>query len=374
MRASADLRAGDVGGLLAALIEVPSVNPAYDPTSSGENAFGDTVGALCSELGCEVTTAEVVDARRNVVAVLRAPERRTTLLIEGHLDTVGLPAGETSPVAVVEGGVVYGRGACDVKGSIAASLLALSELACERPRHVEVILLGAIDEEFRFRGITHFLEAGHRPDAAIVLEPTGLEVVAAHNGVLRIEVVIRGRAAHTSRPGEGRNAILDALVVAQEFESRALSEGIEVLTVTTIEGGRAINIVPDHCVLGIDIRTSPQTDPGDVLAAVESRLASLEGIAAEVHRVLLSDGGMHTDPAHPFVRTVLAAAGRAEPVAVPYGTDGSKLSRAGVPTVVYGPGSIANAHSDHESVAIADVEAAAAALVAITRALDEERG
>lgn len=368
MNASAHLQARDAAGLLCALVEIPSVNPAYDPQSPGENAFGDALAALCAELGCEVATDEVVDGRRNVLATLRAGEPRRTLLIEAHLDTVGLPAGLNRPEAVVADGRVHGRGACDVKGGIAATLLALAELAADRPRHTDVVLLGAIDEEFRFRGISRFIERGDLPDAAVVLEPTGLEVVSAHNGVLRLEVLVEGKAAHTSRPEEGRNAIVAAAALIADLESKPLGQGVEVLAVTTIEGGAAINIVPDRCVLGIDIRTSPRTDPADVLAAVEARLPA----DARVERVLLSDGGMHTDPADPFVHAALGVAGREHPVAVPYGTDGSKLSRAGVPTIVFGPGTIADAHSDHESVAIADVESAARTLVALVGALDAD--
>lgn len=358
--------------LLVRLIETPSVNPSYDPASAGEDAVGRVIADHVSALGLEVRRDEVLDGRHNVLAVLRAPERRTTLLIEGHLDTVGLPAGQHDPTAIVEGTIVRGRGACDVKGALTATLLALEELVADPPRHVDVALLGAIDEEHRFRGITAYLAAHPLPDAAVVLEPTGLEVVAAHNGVLRLEILVHGRAGHTSTPGQGRNAIADAATVIADLHGWAdgTPGAPEVVTVTTIAGGQAINIVPDRCVLGVDVRVAPADDPERLLAVLRDRLAALAGIRAEVAEVLLSDGGMRTPPGSPFVAAALAAAGRAEAVAVPYGTDGSKLARRGVPTVVFGPGSIADAHGDDEWVDIRDVGEAARMLVALVRTLD----
>lgn len=358
--------------LLVRLIETPSVNPSYDPASPGEDAVGLLIAEHLAALGLDVRRDEVLDGRHNVLAVLRAPERRRTLLIEGHLDTVGLPAGQQRPSAAVEGTIVRGRGACDVKGALTATLLALEELAADPPRHVDVALLGAIDEEHRFRGITAHLAAHPLPDAAVVLEPTGLEVVGAHNGALRLEILVRGDAGHTSTPGQGRNAIADAATVIADLHRWAdgTPGAPEVATVTTIAGGQAINIVPDRCVLGVDVRVAPADDPGRLLDELHVRLAALDGVRAEVSEVLLADGGMRTSPDAPFAVAALAAAGRDELVAVPYGTDGSKLARRGVPTVVFGPGSIADAHGDDEWVDLRDVLEAARVLVALVRSMD----
>lgn len=354
--------------LLVRLIETPSVNPSYDLDSPGEDAVGHLIADHASALGLDVTRDEVLPGRHNVLATLRTRQRRLTLMIEGHLDTVGLPLGDSRPAPRVEGTIVHGRGACDVKGALTATLLALEELAADPPQHVEVALLGAIDEEYRFRGISAYLAAHPAPDVAVVLEPTGLEVVGSHNGVLRLEVLIRGEAGHTSRPAQGRNAIADAATVIESLHAWAEPE---VVTVTTIRGGQAINIVPDECVLGVDVRVAPQDDPEVLLAQVRARLAALDGVRAEVSEVLLADGGMHTPADSPFALAALAAAGRTELAAVPYGTDGSKLARAGVPTVVFGPGSIADAHGDHEWVDLRDVEAAARTLVTLVRSLDQ---
>jgi acetylornithine deacetylase/succinyl-diaminopimelate desuccinylase-like protein len=250
----------------------------------------------------------------------------------------------------------------------------MRELAADPPRHIQVELLGAVDEEYRFRGITAHLAAHPAPDAAIVLEPTGLRVVGSHNGVLRLEVVVRGEAGHTSLPGQGRNAIVDSAAVVELLHRWADGSpgSPEVVTVTTIRAGEAINIVPDRCVLGVDVRVAPRDDPDELLAAVRARLAGLagSGILAEVETVQLTDGGMHTSSDDPFALAALTAAGQAELAAVPYGSDGSKLARAGVPTVVFGPGSIADAHTDSEWVDVRDVVRAARTIVALVRALD----
>ena len=368
--------------LLTSLIGVPSVNPAYDPASPGENELGEAIGDFCARVGMSVQTVPVVDGRSNVIARLPSRSPRRTLLIEAHLDTVGLPASGT--IARVEHGRVFGRGACDVKGGITSALLALADLSADPLDNTDVVLLGAIDEEFIFRGITNFIAQGDLPDHAVVIEPTGLRAVTQHNGVVRIEIVVDGVAAHTSRPGEGRNAILDALTLVDRLgewnaahnAARSPGEPERILAVTTISGGTAINVVPDFCRVGVDLRIRPRDDARDVLADVSSMLASLaaESITARVDRELLLDGGMFTASSEPLVvamGAVLAELGLpADPHHVPYGTDGSKLSRAGVPTIVYGPGSIEQAHADVEWVELDDVVTAARALSALARALD----
>lgn len=370
--------------LLVALIEIPSVNPAYDAESAGENAVGEAIAQFCLDIGCTISRPVVVDGRRNLVARLPSRDPRRTLLIEAHLDTVGLPAGEEEPRATIVGTRMHGRGACDVKGGIAGALLALAELSAEPLQHTDIVLVGAIDEEYIFRGITDFIAAGELPDAAVVLEPTGLRAVTEHNGVVRVELLVRGRAAHTSRPGEGHNAIRDALDLvarldewnARANEARSESEPERILAVTTIAGGSAINVVPDSCRIGIDLRTRPRDAPRAVLAELEAMLAGLatEGISVCVDRELLLDGGMFTATDEPLVRDALAVLGAvglpADAVRVPYGTDGSKLSRAGVPTIVFGPGSIDQAHGDEEWVELDDVVTAAQILRDLAREYD----
>lgn len=365
--------------LLTALVSIPSVNPAYDPASPGENALGDAILEWTAGLGLEGSRAPVVDGRQNIRARLAASRSERTLLIEGHLDTVGLSPGSGTQ-ARVERGRLHGRGACDTKGGIAAALLAIAELAERGLERTDVVLLGAIDEELAFRGITAAIAGGERGDAAIVLEPTDLAIVTEHNGVLRSEILVTGRAAHTSRPEEGRNAIVDALEVVRALEEWIARDTLEgddtgrILAVTTIAGGSAINIVPDSCRLGVDLRIRPAEHPEGVLDELHGLLASLP-VDARVDRVLLADGGLSTAPTSRVVLAAQRAAGLhqlpVETVRVPYGTDGSKLARAGIPTVVFGPGSIADAHGDEESVALDDVVTAARVIRDLVLALEE---
>lgn len=364
--------------LLTSLIETRSVNPAYDPGSAGEGVLAAVIGDFCDKLGCDVVYQEVLEGRSNVVATLGGTMGGYGLVIEGHTDTVGLPSGATAPEASRDGGRIFGRGACDVKGGLAAALLALEELAAARPAHVDVTLVGAVDEEHEFRGITDYLERAMVPRAAIVLEPTQLQIANRHNGVLRVEILVRGQAGHTSRPAKGRNAIHDASLViealqtwyAREFGAPGTSANL--LTVTTIEGGSAINVVPAHCRLGVDIRTAPEVDPADVGVSLQAALTQLgsSGVDAVVSQTLLADRGLATSDDAILVGAALSAAGQDGPVWVPFGTDASKIARRGVPAVVFGPGSIAQAHGDDEWIDLVDVVRAAEILVATVRELD----
>ena len=376
-----ELRPGSARDLLSALVAIPSVNPAYDPASPGENEIGDAIVEWGRALGLESHERDVVDGRRNIQLRLRSRSPRRTILIEGHLDTVGLMPPGAGTVASVVDGRLSGRGACDAKGAIAATLLALAELVAAPPEHTDVVFLGAIDEEYVFRGISAFIADGELPDAAVVLEPTDLRIVTEHNGVVRIELVVAGVAAHSSRPEEGHNAILDALEVVRVLtrwteDSTAAAPGSppRILAVTTVSGGTAINVSPDSCRIGLDLRIRPAEHPDDVLAEIEALLAAIPGVDARIDRVLLTDGGMSTNASSDVVVAAQTAAGLHQlpvgVVRVPYGTDGSKLARAGVPTIVFGPGSIRTAHGDDEWVDLADVETAARVIRDLVRAFD----
>lgn len=379
LRVPAGLDRAAATQLLAELIEIPSVNPAYDPGSPGENLLGDAVGELCASFGCSISTTDVVDGRRNTLARLPSATAEKSLLIEAHLDTVSLPTGtDALSRAEVRGDRMYGRGACDVKGGLAAALLAMQELAGQPLRSLDVVLLGAIDEEYQFRGVTSYiaehLSEQHRPSAAIVLEPTELQVVHEHHGVMRAEIRVTGRASHTSRPEEGRNAILGALRVIEHLEAWNEQSGGRILAVTTISGGAAINIVPESCTFGIDLRVLPWEDPHEVLATMVEQISDRagDGLLVTVAELLL-DAGMATPADSPIVRAALRSGDPdASPTRVPFGTDGSKLARAGVPTIVFGPGSIDQAHADDEWVDLRDVTTAAERIVAIARSLDAE--
>ena len=257
-------------------------------------------------------------------------------------------------------------------------LIALRRLAAEPgPRRHEVVLLGTVDEEYRKRGVLHAVQRGLSASAAIVGEPTNLRPVVAHKGAVRWRLITHGRAAHTSRPESGNNAVYQMVEVIEELRERlepALAQGQHplltppTLTVGRIEGGVGVNIVPERCVIEIDRRTLPQEDPEAILAQIDALMADLmrrrEGLRVEREAPFLSERGLETAPDSAVVRAlqgacrdVLGAGAAAEPEGVPYGTDATHLQ--GIPTVVFGPGDIAQAHTADEWVDLAQVEAGA---------------
>ena len=353
-------------------IEIPSVNPAYNPESGGERLVAAKIAAYCTEIGMEVVFEDVFPGRPNVEATLRASRARGTILFEVHTDTVGLPSGEVAPTARSVGDRIYGRGACDVKGGLVAVLLALKDLSELKQRlEVDVILLGAADEESQFRGIVKYLESTRKIDGAVVVEPTQLRSVIGHSGAVRFTVTVNGTSAHSSRPELGRSAIKDAFTAISALEAWSTRRSEEVLvpprmplilTVNRITGGHAFNIVPDLCTFDVDIRTLSSDDPRDVLDDLESLLDGLSatGVRAHVSDVVILGWGLEPDPLaliNAAAKSVLASNRvNSEGEYVTFGTDASKLTRLGhIPSIVLGPGDIGFAHTDDENIELRDL-------------------
>ncbi len=367
--------------LLCTLVETASMNP-YGPTLPedpryGEAAVAERVRQWLAEAGIEAQLSEALPGRPNVVARVPGPPGSPTLLLETHLDTIPAPWLEGPPRARVEGGKVWGLGACDAKGCLTAMLLALRRAAAHGSR-ATLLLCAAADEEAGFRGVTHFVQQGWRADEAVVGEPTELAMVVAHKGVLRWHIETRGRAAHASTPGLGRSAILDMARVIGRLEADYLPRlrsrrhpllGEATFNIGRIHGGTQVNVVPDHCLIDVDRRYLPGETEASVLAEVEAILAALraEHPELQVHcREPYLVSPPLTDAQNAAVSETLARAhaevlGQAPArVGAPYGTDASKLQVAGIPAVVYGPGSIAQAHRPDEHVEIQAIRQAAA--------------
>ncbi len=355
---------GRAGRLLAQLIAIDSVNPDMPGGRSGENEYGAFVGDYCDNLGLSVERIPVIDGRANVLAVLGGGHQRT-LLFDIHLDTVPQegPRGSVNPVW--EGSRVYGRGACDVKGSMAAALLMLERLAADPPP-VNVALAAVVDEEYLKRGAWAMAEK-IKPDAVIVAEPTGLEPVIAQKGVLRFALLAQGRSAHTANPGRGRNAIyamLDAVGLLRALPAQIMPAaphplcGEAKLTVSTISGGTQVNVVPADCEAMVDRRMLPGEDPLAVHAAIADLLSGIGGL--RLAEPFAAETGVESSPSAPVVKAAAAACasigGSAEPIGVPYSTDAAAWATGGFDFVVLGPGDIANAHSANEYIEICEVE------------------
>ena len=364
--------------LLKELIALPSVNPAFlaanDPRG-GERRVGEFLAALAGKAGLEVETAEVFPGRANLFARLRprgSIKRRVALT--PHLDTVGVSTDDQFK-PVTKNGRVYGRGACDTKGSVAVMLAALVALAVRptrRPQETEITFIALVDEENGQSGSRSLARSGFRADLAIVGEPTRLKVVTAHKGDLWLQLETRGLAAHGSRPELGRNAVhLMARIVhlLETDYARALRRRRHPLlrhatvNVGTIAGGRQPNIVPDRCVIRLDRRTVPGERDPEVKKEL-LRFIRQHGFSAALLDTKSDEPAppLETDPRLPLVRQFLRCAGQKRPAGVDFFTDAGVLAAAGIPSVVFGPGDIAQAHTLDEWVAVRQLERGVALL------------
>jgi acetylornithine deacetylase len=367
--------------LLQSLVAIPSINPREADTPA-EAAMAEAVAAWLREAGVEVELQTILPGRPNVLGRVQGRDRSRIFLLESHLDTVEIDGMTAAPFgADIREGRLYGRGACDAKGPLAAMMLAVADLAREAPPPVDVVLAAVMDEEHRYRGVTALLERGEPFAAAIVGEPTELDLVVAHKGCVRFSVTTHGRACHSSNPWEGENAIMGMAglldFIRHEIEPEALAKshprvGPATACVSLISGGSAINAVPAACTVHLDRRTLPGEEPLAVWADYRDRLQAFAPGKITVNEPYVVDYAMDTDPAAPVVRALENAVrdtGRPTAVrGVSYGTDASKLARAGIPSVVFGPGSIQQAHSAEEWVELRQVEAAAAILARAIRA------
>ncbi len=356
---------------LADLVRINSINPAYEGGVS-ESAMAAYIGSFFEMRGIETCEQEVFPGRPNRIARLpgRDPSRR--IVLEAHTDTVSV-VGMTIPPfePVIEGGRLYGRGSCDTKAGLAGMMYALASLKEEGVTPpCEVWLAAAVDEEFSYRGVVKLCEGltGH---AAIVAEPTELRLVVASKGVLRWRIRVEGKAAHSSKPHLGVNAIshMARLVLALEEDHDKLAQrthpllGPATCNVGVIQGGVQVNFVPDSCVIEIDRRLLPGEKVETVLAQYQRLLDELSlrhpGFVAKMEAPLLTDEALDTPPASPAVQVageLLRQMGLdGEPCGVPFGSDASKLSRQGLPSMVFGPGSIDRAHAAVEYVEIDQV-------------------
>lgn len=372
---------GRVAQTASELVAITSVNPALGGPTGGEARVAERIGELCRTLGCEVVFDEVLPGRPNVIASLHRDDAYPTLVIEGHTDTVAASAELLTPR--IEGGRLVGRGACDAKGGIAAALHALERLAALDIR-LNVRFAGTVDEEVAFRGVEHYVRHHPRADAAVVIEPTSLVPVVAHAGVLRGKLRAEGRAVHSATPELGENAITalaEAIPgIASWAEQRAPCEhelcGRTSFSVTTICGGSGINTIPAECVAELDWRLHPSDDPElarDALAAYLAESAPRVSLAS----VSLLDGGLDLDLGEPLVSAARAACARVtgstEVAGLRAGTDASKFARAGVPAVVLGPGSLAQAHTADEWIEVEQMARAAELYVELCLALADAR-
>jgi acetylornithine deacetylase/succinyl-diaminopimelate desuccinylase family protein len=356
---------------LADLVRINSVNSSYEG-GPGEGEIAAYVRRFFEQRGIETWEQEVFPGRPNVLARLPGLDSNRRIVLEAHTDTVSVKGMTIPPFdPVIRDGKMYGRGACDTKAGLATMMHALASLKEDGiTPPCEVLLAAAVDEEFSYRGVVRLCE-GLKADAAIVAEPTELRAVIATKGVLRCRIVVHGRSAHSSKPHLGVNAIthMARVIAAIEADNERMAGvqhplvGCGTCNVGVITGGVQVNFVPDRCAIEIDRRLLPGERASDAVAHYRQLLQSLNGITAEVEEpLLLVDEALDTPADAAVVQTatqVLSDMGlNAEPCGVPFGCDASKLSRAGIPSIVFGPGSIDRAHTADEYIELDQVERA----------------
>lgn len=350
--------ASSVEELLQQLIRIPSVNPEGDPgvQVTGEGECARFLDEFLRELGADSEIQPVLDDRPNVFA--RFPSEgirdKPKVLLAPHTDTVSVAGMTIDPFSgELRDGRIHGRGASDTKGPMAAMLFALRQRRDRIPSlPVEIWFAGLMGEEAGQHGARALAESV-RPDFVIVGEPTGLGVVHAHKGSIWLTLETSGRAAHASIPEHGENAIermLDPLVALRDEIGPAMAAvrhpllGSPTWNTGILRGGTKTNIVPEHCVARIDIRTVPGM--GDLgVEGIRNRLqAACPGLKVSA-RV---SAPLETDPANPFIQ-VMRRAG-APLATAPWFCDAAVFGAAGVPAVAIGPGSISQAHTADEFI------------------------
>lgn len=374
--------AGDPVALTRLLVGIPSVNPALEAAGLGEEGIAREVADLLAGWGCAVRVEEVASGRPNVVAIIG--DAGPTLLLNGHLDTVGVAGMTVPPFGGPEAaaGVIGGRGAADMKAGLAIILSAARDWAME-PGRGRLIVALTCDEEHASIGMQRLVEGGIAADAAVVTEPTSLAVMPAHKGFAWVEVAFEGRAAHGSRPEVGVDAVRHSAALLQELDVLEVTLearpphgllGHGSFHAGTIRGGSAWSVYPDSCALTLERRTIPG-EPGDgflgeVAAALDRVRQRVPELEAAV-RLDLVRPATEVAVDHPLVRGLLEAA---EAEGVPPRVEGMTawvdaafLNEAGIPAVCFGPGSIAQAHSADEWVEEEEIRAGARILSRFVR-------
>jgi acetylornithine deacetylase len=359
---------------LADLVGINSVNPAY-AQGRPEAEIQAYVLDFFRQHDISACEQPAMPGRANVIGILPGRAQGKRIVFEAHSDTAAIEGMTVPPFAAeLRDGRLYGRGACDTKAGLAAMLHAIADL-----RHAgtipeaEIWVVAAIDEEHSYRGVVRLLE-GLQADAAVVSEPTGMRLVVASKGCLHWRTVVRGKAAHSSKPHLGVNAIFGMARVLARLEGdagrlRAMSHplvGSPTLSVGTIAGGSQVNIVPASCSIEIDRRLIPGEDPQRVFADYQQLIAELReqhrGLDVSLEPPDLEDWPLQTEMNSRLVeiaQDVLRSHGlNGDPAGVDFGSDASKFGQAGIASVIFGPGSIDQAHTADEFVNLEEVERA----------------
>ncbi|MDH3271887.1 MAG: M20/M25/M40 family metallo-hydrolase [Gemmatimonadota bacterium] len=378
-------RAGDPVALARLLVSIPSVNPVLSSTGQGERRMAEVTADLLEGWGFRVRLDEVAPGRPNVVGTLDGAGPR--LLLNGHLDTVGVDGMTIDPFgATMDGDRLMGRGSCDMKGGVAALLAAARRLSLGQIRPNLVVALTA-DEEHSSIGMAALTKehGGSLADFAVVCEPTNLRVMPAHKGFVWLRAVFHGRAAHGSRPDVGVDAIRHAGLFlaaldgyADELRTRPRHELLDFgsFHAGTISGGTAESVYPDRCELLLERRTMPGEGTAAVVAEFERVLDEVRGREPRLDATLettLDRPGTEVARTSPLVEGLLRASSESGVSSGVEGmtawVDAAFLNEAGIPAVCFGPGSIEQAHTEDEWIDVGQIHLCADVLERFARSL-----
>jgi len=365
--------------LLKQLIAVDSVNPSLVPGAAGEAAVARTIAEAMRGMGLKVETQDAAPGRPNVVGTLDGGMPGRSLMFCGHIDTVGV-SGMASPFDPSEkDGRIYGRGSQDMKSGVAAMIDAARIIAESGGLAAgKLVIACVVDEEHASIG-ADALVTRWRADAAVVTEPTDLQVAIAHKGFEWVEIETEGRAAHGSRPREGRDAIrlmgrvlngLDAL--DRQLQSRPPHSllGTASLHASLIEGGRELSSYPDRCHLQMERRTIPGEAPGAAAREVDELLRRLHAEYSDfkaASKSMFARSPYEIAATHELPQSMLRAAkSTAKPIGMSFWTDAAILGDAGIPSILFGPTG-AGLHSVEEWVEASSVVQCRDALVTLAR-------
>ncbi len=387
--------------LLQDLIRIPSVNPmgrAIDASICFESRLTDFLIGFFQELGVEYEVREIQPGRSNVLARIQGAPSAPVILFDAHQDTVPIDGMTIDPFDPVvnasgadsnHGARVFGRGACDIKGGMAAMLTAFARTAMSGgPPRYTVVMACTCDEEFgqlgakdlcrSWRGETPpYRLAPAPPNLALVAEPTDLHAVVAHRGAVRWRIGATGRAAHSSDPSQGDNAIYRMAAIVRHLQQYAdhLTQSIPhdplcgpaTFSVGIIQGGSSVNVVPDQCTIEVDRRLLPGETPEaahrDARQFLEERAPThLVVHPAETGCLPLCSSPENQRWAAELLQHVRQQAPDRQAVGVAYGTHAATYADYGAPSIVFGPGSIRQAHTKDEWLSIQELEQAATIL------------
>ncbi|MFN8483679.1 MAG: M20/M25/M40 family metallo-hydrolase [Anaerolineae bacterium] len=353
MRPDVKVTPAEVLATLSDLIAIPSINPDLVPGAMGEAPLAEYCANFMRAAGLRVAVQEAAPGRPNAVGILPGTGGGRSLMLNGHMDTVGVEGMPEPFTARREGSRIRGRGSVDMKGSIAAMLWAAKAIAQSGVRlKGDLIITCVCDEEYASLG-TEAIARQYTADAAIVTEPTDLDLCLAHRGFMWIEIETKGRAAHGSRPNEGIDAIahMGRVLVALEAYAQELAQRPHPPLVTPpsvhasiIEGGRELSVYPDECVLKIERRTVAGETRASVMAEMDALLGELAAadptFQAEA-RFLFSREPFETAAEEPIAQAVARAIegvrGRSpQVIGQTFWTDAALLQAAGIPTVLFG--------------------------------------